>query len=113
MENKTTILDPILERAETFGKTSLELFKLQTIEKFTKFISHVVSRSIAFFVLSLFIIMLSIGASIWLGDLLGRMYYGFLCVAVFHFIIGCIIYFFMHNWIKKQVSDAIITEMLN
>ena len=112
MENNTTILDPLLERAEIYGKTSLQLIKLQALEKTTKVASHIYSRFIAIFVFLLFFIMISIGVSIWLGDFLGKIYYGFLCLAGFYFISGAVIYFFMHDWIKKQVSNSIITMML-
>lgn len=112
MENKTTILDPLLERAEIYGKTSIELFKLQAIEKTTKVVSHIYSRFIAIFVLLLFFITISIGVGIWLGDFLGKIYYGFLCLSGFYFIIWGIIYFLMHPWIKKQASNSIITQML-
>ncbi|OFY84197.1 MAG: hypothetical protein A3F72_14305 [Bacteroidetes bacterium RIFCSPLOWO2_12_FULL_35_15] len=112
METKTTILDPLLERAEIYGKTSIELIKLQALEKTTQIASHIYSRFIALFVFSMFFIMISIGAAIWLGNFLGKIYYGFLCVSGFYFILGGVIYFLMHNWIKKHVGNSIITLML-
>lgn len=113
MENKTTILDPLLERAEIYGKTRIELFKLKAVDKTTKVISPIVSRIIAISVLTFFLLMLNIGVALWLGDLLGKMYYGFLCVAIFYGIIGGVLFFFMHTWLKKQVSNSIIKQMLN
>lgn len=113
MEDKKTIFEPLFERAESLGKTSYELFKLKTIDKSVGVISTYISRRIAVFVLSLFIVFVSIGASLWLGDLLGKTYYGFFCVGGFYGIVACIIYFFMHNWIKKCVGNSIIKQMFN
>lgn len=113
MENKTTIFEPLFERAQAFGKTSFELYKLKAVEKTSGISSTFVSRAIAFFVLFLFVLMASFGIALWLGDVLGKAYYGFLCVAGFYGIVGGVLYFFMHNWIKKGVNNSIIKEILN
>lgn len=113
MENEKTILEPLLERAEAYGKTSLELAKLKAIEKTTNVASTLSSRAIAIYFLSFSLLMVSIGVSLWLGDLFGKTYYGFLCVAGFYAIIGGILYFFLHDWIKKRLGDSLITQILN
>ena len=113
MEEKTTLLEPLIERAEAYGKTSYELFKLQALEKTTGVVSTSVSRGLAFFVLALFVVFVSTGVSIWLGDLLGKAYYGFLCVAAFYGILGIVLYFFFHDRIKTSVSNSFISQMLN
>ena len=83
MENKTALLEPLFERAEEFGKTSFELIKYRTFEKTADVTSTFVSRGIFIIALSIFIALLNIGAALWLGDLLGKSYYGFFCVAGF------------------------------
>ena len=113
MENKTTIFEPLFERAQAYGKTSFELYKLKAVEKTSGVSSTFASRALAFFVFSLFIFMTSIGAALWLGELFGKVYYGFLFIAGFYAITGCVLYFFMHNWIKKGINNSIIKEMLN
>lgn len=113
MENETTFFEPLVIKAEAYGKTSYELFRLKTTEKTADVFSSVISRSVAVFSLYIFIIFLSIGISLWLGELLGKVYYGFLCVAGFYAITCGVLYFFLHNWIKKFTSDLIIKKMLN
>lgn len=113
MENNTTIFEPLFERAHTYGKTSFELCKLKVVEKTSGVSSTFASRAIAFFVFSLFVLMASFGVALWLGELLGKAYYGFLVVAGFYVIVGCVLYFFMHGWIKKSINDSIIKEILN
>jgi len=54
----------------------------------------------------------NLGLALWLGEILGKTFYGFLVVAAFYGIIGMIIHFFMHKWLKKLVSDYIIKHML-
>lgn len=107
------ILEPLFEKAENYAKTSFELYKLKTINKSANIISSFISRGIVIILLSIFIVTANIGAALWLGDLLGKSYYGFFCVAGFYGVIGAIVYFFMHNFIKKRVSNSIISQLLN
>lgn len=113
MENQTSFVKPLFERAEEYGKTSYELFKLKTVDKTAGIVSTFVSLCSAILILSMFIVTASIGVALWLGDLLGKSYYGFFVVAVFYGIIGGVLYFLMYNWIKKRVSNSIISQMLN
>lgn len=113
MEDKLIFIEPLFERAEEFGKTSYELIKLKTLHKTTKVLSTFVSRGLVILILSMFVTILTIGVALWLGDLLGKPYYGFFCVAGFYGIAGVVLYFFLQNQIKKCVSNSIISLMLN
>jgi ABC-type transport system involved in cytochrome bd biosynthesis fused ATPase/permease subunit len=62
--------------------------------------------------LTLFALVLNIGIALWLGELLGKNYYGFFIVAVFYLLSAIVLHFFLHNWIKKPVSNLIITQAL-
>lgn len=113
MENKTALLEPLFERAEEFGKTSFELLKYKTLEKTADVTSIFASRGIFIIALSMFIALLNIGTALWLGDLLGKSYYGFFCVAGFYAILSSILYFFLHKRIKKYFSNSIIFQLFN
>ena len=113
MEKEKTFLEPLFENVEAYSKTSYELIKLKTTEKLMLTLSAFVSRGLAVLILSIFIVFIGIGLSLWLGDLLGKTYYGFFCVAGFYGIVGGILYFWMHQWIKKRISNSIILQMLN
>jgi hypothetical protein len=113
MENKVIFKEPLLERAEAYGKTSYELIKLKAVDKTSEIVSTLVSRGAAILMLSMFIVIVNIGIALWLGDLFGKSYYGFFCVAGFYAIIGGVLYFLLHNRIKKAVSNSLISQMLN
>ena len=112
MEAKANLIEPLLERAEQYSKTSFELLKLKSLDKTADVTSTLISRLLLIIVLSLFALTLNIGIALWLGDLLGKNYYGFLVVASFYGLIG-IILFFTHPLIKARVNNSIITQMLN
>ena len=113
MDNKTLFIEPLVEKIENYGNASLELLKLKAVYTTTKIASTFVSRAAFFLVMSMAIFVLTIGVALWLGDILGKSYYGFFCVAAFYVIIGGILYFYLHNKIKKCISNSIIYEMLN
>ena len=113
MENKMFILEPLFDRAEDYAKTSFELYKLKTISKSAAVISTFISRGSVVVAISLFMVFVNIGLAIWLGDILGKLYLGFFCIALFYVLLATVLYFFMHNYIKKQISNVIISEILN
>ena len=113
MDIKTNIMEPLLERVEIYGKTSFELVKLKALSKTASVASILVSRVMIMSVLFLSIISLSIGTSLWLGEMIGKWYYGFFCVAGFYAIIGGVLYLVMRRWIQERISNSIITQMLN
>lgn len=113
MDDKLNFIEPLFEKAEEYGKTSYELFKLKTVDKVSNTISSFILKGIVIFIFSMCLGLLSIGASIYLGELLGKLYYGFICVAIFYFIIGSIVSFLMNSWIKKCINNSIISQILN
>ena len=112
METPTTLIEELYERGEVFGKTTLELSKLKVIETTTVVVSALIWRLSVVLMLSLFALVLNIGIALWLGELLGKSYYAFFIVAGFYLVAGIVFHFFLHNWIKKPVSDLIITQAL-
>lgn len=107
------VLESLLEKAENYAKTSVELYKLNEINKSADIISTSLSRGIAIIFFSLFIITANIGVAFLLGEVLGKIYYGFFCVAGFYGFIGIFVYFFLHNYLKRRVNNSIISQLQN
>lgn len=112
METLAGTMETLLERAEAYGKTSLELAKLKSVETSATVITWLVSRISVIMMISLFALVLNIGIALWLGEMLGKVYYGFFIVAGFYLITGLVLHLFLHQWIKKPLSDLIITQAL-
>jgi hypothetical protein len=106
------MLKDILDRAEAYGRTSIELLKLRTLDVTSDFMSTLISRLIAVVFLLVFIVMLTVGAAIWIGDLLGNTGYGFFIVAAFFGLVGVLLYFPLGGYIKRHISDSIIRQIL-
>ncbi len=108
MEDKLNMIETLLERVTELVKTSLELYKLKTVEKTAEVISTVVPRAIVFIVFSSFMLFLNLGLALWLGQVIGHTFYGFFVVAAFYAVIAAVMHFFMHKWLKRVVNEFII-----
>jgi hypothetical protein len=107
------LFESLFEKASEYGKTSYELVKLKALDKTSDVVSSFIPRSVVFVLIASFILFLNLGIALWLGDLLGKLFYGFFVVSGFYVIAGIVIYFFMHKWLKRIVSDYFIKHMLN
>src|SRR5688572_4860916 len=65
-------------------KNQSELIKLKTLDKTAGAVSTLISRGAAVLIFSMFTIIVNVGIALWLGDILGKTYYGFFCVAAFY-----------------------------
>jgi hypothetical protein len=112
MEDTATLIESLIARAETYCETSKDLFKLKAIDKLSGAISSLAS-GIAFFITAMTVFfILNIGVALWIGDLLGKTYYGFFIVAAFYILVGIILYIFRDSLIKTPVTNSIIRKLV-
>lgn len=112
METQKNFIDPLLEKAEAYGKTSFELVKMRALAKTADVTSTLISRSIFILLISFFAFTINIAVALWIGDLLGKNYYGFLIVAGFY-ALASVILLIVHPSIKSRVNDTIIKQLFN
>ena len=112
METPANLIESLFERVEAYGKTTFELSKLKLLETSAIIAGSLVSRLSVILVISLFTLVLSIGIALWLGEELGKSYYGFFIVAAFDLLLAIILHFFLLKWIKKPISELIIKQAL-
>ena len=112
MESAVSLLEPILESSRQYGKTSLEILRLKSLDKSADILSLLISRLFFLVIVLIFLISLNIAIALWLGDILGRAYYGFLIITLFYGIVGVLVYF-KQNKIKEKANDAIIMILAN
>ena len=113
MTDNATPVATLLEKAENYSKTTIELFKLHAIDKSADVLSSLVSRIAVLMAVALFILIINIGIALWIGKLLGESYYGFFVIGGFYALIAILLYTFEHQLIKTPVSNSIIKQMLN
>ena len=112
MSNTKNIIDPLLEKVENYGKTTFDLLKYKTLDKTAEVSSTLISRIILIVTISFFVMALNIAAALWIGDMLGKAYYGFLIVAGFYAIVS-IILLLVHRRIQASLNDVIVKQLFN
>ena len=111
-DENAKLIESLLERVTDYGKTTYELVKLKALDKTTDGVSSFIPHSIVLVLIAIFMLFANLGLALWLGEILGKPFYGFLVVATFYGIVGMIIHLFMHKWLKKLVSNYIIKNVL-
>lgn len=113
MNDNVTHIEMLFDIAEDYGKTTIELLKLQAVRKSADVISSLISKAVISISVALSILILTIGLALWLGKITGESYYGFFIVAGMYVFIASIFYIFRHNWIKRPLKDNFIDKMVN
>lgn len=112
METNPTLIEALLASIEAYVKTTYQLTKLKAIEKLTLILTSLMSWLITGVVLLLFALFSSIGLALYLGDLLGKSYYGFFLLAIFYLFLGTIVHFFLVKKLRKGVANLIMNNEL-
>jgi hypothetical protein len=112
MDTPVKGIELLIIEAESYANTRYELSKLKSLEVTNAIATSLLSRSIIAITITLFLLFVNVGIALLLGELLGRTYYGFFIVAGVYLLAGIVFYFFLHKWIRKPLSNFIITQVL-
>ena len=112
MKNNAPDIEVLFGMVEDCGKTSLELFKLQAIEKYARIFSTLASRIVVLIFVALFTLCLNIGLALWIGEVLGKVYYGFFIIAGFYSLVATLVFLYRKLLIEEPVRDTIIDKMM-
>jgi len=111
MENKTTTIEMLFDKAEDYTKTTIELVKLNAVDTTADVLSSLLSRLTVSIVFVIFVLFVNIGLSLWLGELLGKEYYGFFIVSSGYLLLSIVLYIYKDKWLKIPISNFIIVKM--
>lgn len=112
METPSILIKSLVESAEAFGKTTYELTKLKALEATTNIATSLATQFVVILTMSMFVLVFNIGIALLLGELLGKLYYGFFIVATFYGFGWIVFHYSLYKWLKKPVSDLIIKQVL-
>ena len=112
MENQTTSIESLWDRAKDYIETRAELLKLKAIDKASGIISALAARIFLVVTFVIFLGLFNIGLAIWIGQLVGEIYCGFFIVAGFYALLGLILFLCRNSLIKGPISNSIINKLL-
>ena len=112
MESPSDIVGTLFDSVDAYSKTTFELVKLKSMEKTANLVAPWIFRLIVFILLLAFGILFSIGIALWLGDMLGTLYYGFFIVAGFYLFSGIVVRIVLYQRILNLVTHSIYSNFL-
>jgi hypothetical protein len=112
MEDKPNSIETLYERVVEYGKTSLDLLKLRAVDKTSDVSSSFVPLSVVFYFTGTFVLFLSLGLALWVGEMLDKMSHGFFAVAGLYGVIGTIFYLFLRKPVKRHIANYVIKMLL-
>jgi len=105
-------LEELFEKVVNYSNTTIELIKFNSIDISASVIASVYSKFIIIICGSLFVFILNIGLSLWIGDLLHKSYYGFFVIASCYLLIAVFLFIYRFRWIIKPIRNVFIGQML-
>lgn len=107
IQNSETLFDKV----ENYVKSSVDLFKLQLIDKSSDLISSLVAKIAIVLIVSMFLFFINIGIAIWIGEILNSLSLGFIIISGFYLMTSILIYFYRNVFIKKPITNMIIKHL--
>ena len=112
MENPTGSFGRLIARLESYISTSIELAKLKLVAAISQAAANFIASGIVLSVAALSLFIFSIGAGYWLGELLGKTYFGFFAVAGFYLLLALILGFLAKMHFKKGIANYLIRKFM-
>ena len=112
MEDIFKMIESLLQKTAEYSKVSIELIKLKILDKITEIVSSFIPLAVVIVLAATFLLFLNLGLAFWLGEVMGKIYFGFFTVAVFYIVLATAIHFFLNKRIKRLIGDYFIKHIL-
>ena len=111
MKDKVILIEALFEKVESYIKTTIELYRLKLIDRGTDIFATIVSSLIITVIIALFFMLVSVGLALYLGELLGKSYYGFFALGGFYALIAILFAMNRRAWLENRLNDYIIKQI--
>jgi hypothetical protein len=112
MQTEPDSIEGLFKKTGEYIETRVELVKYKAIDKSSDIVSSLATSIFITLVILIFIFTATIGIALWIGDMLGKSYYGFFIVSGFYAFAVLILYLCRNSWIKTPVSKLIIEKVI-
>ena len=113
MEAIPNQFESLLHKAGEYAETKATLLKLKVADKTSDTVSDAATLVVVLLFAMFFLLTLSIGIALLIGEWLGKNYYGFFIIAGLYGIAGLIFRANRKALVKTPVSNFIINKILN
>ena len=113
MDNQSNPVESLIDKLKNYVETRIDLAKLKGINKASTILTLLISKVFIIIIAIFFILLASIGLALWLGDLLGKYYYGFFIVSGLYLIAGILVHVFRKSWLRPPIGNMLIKNLLD
>lgn len=113
MESYTHAIKELFRQLGDYIEVNIDLLKLKAADKISRVITSIMTFFVGLLVFSLAFFVFNIGVAFWIGEILGKIYYGFFVVAGFYTILGLIFYLLRHKLFRVPLSNKIIKNLFD
>ncbi len=111
-DSKTSSIESLFKKTGDYVETRIDLMKLQAVNKTSEVTSSLVSNIVIAILGIMMLIFLNIGIAFYLGEVLGKVHYGFFIVSGFYLLLAVLLYVFRKDWLQGPVQDKMIRKLL-
>lgn len=112
MDNIATNIEMLYQKAKEYTETSIELLRLNAIDKTADVVSSLFARLALVMLVAMFTLFINIALSIFIGKLLNEMYLGFLIVSGVYLILAVVVFYFNDKLLKIPITNLVIAKLL-
>jgi hypothetical protein len=113
MESNPTNVEELFQKVKDYADVRIDLFKLKTINKVSGSVSSFLTTIVITVIFCIVFLCITIGLALWIGDCIGKAYYGFFIVGGAYLIIGLVLYSLRGKLIKSYISQKLIKGLID
>lgn len=106
-------VEALFEEFKDYVSLRLQITQLKYSSKTSLVTSSLLTYMLISMVVFFFVLVLTIGIALWIGNLLGEWYLGFLIMAGIYLMLGLVIFTFRNRWIRIPLNNLIIKEIFD
>ena len=110
MEEPQKIIEPLLKSLTDYGHTYVELLRLKSIRQATAIGASILTQTLILLILTVSIVSLNIALALWLGDCMGKSYWGFLTVGGFYILIVLLL-LISKTQLRNKIQNSLIQKI--
>lgn len=111
--NQVSNFETFISKSVEYAETSINLLKLKAVDKSSHFTTSIIWRLVVILLTLSAVLFINIGICVWLGDILGKAYFGFFIIGGVYLLTGLFMYLFREKWIKVPLGNFIIKKLLS
>ncbi|HNP53101.1 MAG TPA: phage holin family protein [Ferruginibacter sp.] len=112
MEKAFQHAERLVDQFKSYVNTRLQAWQLSLAEKAASIIANVLAAIFCLMVLLLFVVMLSIGAALLLGEWLGHYWLGFLIIAFIYLFMGIVFWSLRKKLIQFPLMNVFLQQLI-